>query len=59
MDCSLFLIFLGGYDKNPRNNILKYNHLTEEWIEIGTMVEERWAHAVAVVDPSDFSQWCN
>ena len=59
MDCSLFLIFLGGYDGSSRNNIFEYNHLTEEWMEIGTMVEERSNHAVEVVDPADFSQWCN
>ena len=41
-----------------RNNILEFNHLTEEWMEIGIMEERRNSHRVEVVDPSDFSEWC-
>ena len=60
MDFSSFLIFPGGRDDvdSIRNNILEFNHHKEVWTNIGTMEEKRSGPAVAVVDPSDFSQWC-
>ena len=42
-----------------RNNILEYNHETEEWTEIGAMREARESLSVTIVNFDDYAQWCN
>ena len=50
--------FIGGFDWNARANILEYDPETEEWTEIGTMKEARYAQGVSVVEYSDFADFC-
>ena len=43
---------------NIRNDILEYDPETKKWTQIGTMREARHAHAVSVVDFSDYAEFC-
>ena len=54
-----FKTFSGGQGVDVKgDNILEYNHQTEEWQQIGTMTMKRRFHAVTVVNYDEYESWC-
>ena len=51
-----FIIYSGGYDGSTRNEILEFD--PENWTKISTMREERYRHAVSVVNYEDYAEYC-
>ena len=60
-------VFLGGITDNVdeivedkiRNEIIEYNPNTEQWVEIGEMINPLFSHGISVVNYEDYEQWCN
>ena len=53
------IVFVGGQSiTKTLKKILEFNFETESWTEIGSMKEERFAHAVSAVVYEDYVKWC-
>ena len=46
-----------GYVHNS-DSVLEFNKETETWSEVGHMIRTESKHAVAVVNFTDFRDWC-
>ena len=52
------MILLGGYDGQPRDNILKFDINKREWTEVGNMKYAAMRIGVSEVNLTDFQSWC-
>ena len=48
----------GSDELNSIDTILEYDITRDKYQEIGHMLEPRHAHALSVVQYSDFAPWC-
>ena len=51
---------LGGSDADgsDRNELLEYDPVTEEWQEVGTLMQGRHIHGVSLVPFNHYAAWC-
>ena len=59
----IFLVFVGGVGNiggvsTDFDTILEYMPDTDEWKQVGKMMEAKRSHAVSVVRFEDYSEWC-
>ena len=47
-----------GRSGRPVDDIVEFDPETGEWKELGKMLDERFGHAMAVVDWDDIKQYC-
>ena len=54
------MIITGGYGYNigVMNQVLKLETKNMSWVEVGTMKEGRYGHAVSGMDFSDIAEYC-
>ena len=59
----IYFYLLGGRisldNTNTKNDILEYDPETKKWTQIGSLREARAAHAVSVLNFTDYAEWCD